>query len=61
VEPRVSIQLPEPGRVTLLARIPCPARKKGRMEQTILRRFLADFRTPLPVAEEKKDHPRETD
>ena len=40
VEPRVSILMPEPGRVNLLVRIPVPARQKGRAEQAILRRFL---------------------
>jgi Mechanosensitive ion channel len=43
VQPRVSIQLPEPGRLTLLLRIPSPAHRTSRLEQMILRRFLGAF------------------
>lgn len=39
-DPQVSLQLPEPGRVNLLVRIPAPARQKARVEQQILRAFL---------------------
>lgn len=39
-EPRVSVRVPEPGRIDLLLRVPVPARRKGRVEQAILRRFL---------------------
>jgi small-conductance mechanosensitive channel len=44
VTPRVSIQIPEPGRVNLLLRIPTPAHRTSRLEQMILRRFLMAFR-----------------
>lgn len=44
VKPRVSIQIPEPGRVNLLLRIPTPAHRTSRLEQVILRRFLTAFR-----------------
>ncbi|MGH7184720.1 MAG: mechanosensitive ion channel domain-containing protein, partial [Pseudomonadota bacterium] len=44
VKPRVSIQIPEPGRVNLLLRIPTPAHRTSRLEQVILRRFLLAFR-----------------
>ena len=44
VQPRISIQLPEPGRINLLLRIPSPAHRTSRLEQAILRRFLAAFR-----------------
>jgi Mechanosensitive ion channel, beta-domain len=44
VEPRVTFQLPEPGRINLLLRIPCPTRIPSRLEQAILRRFLSQFR-----------------
>lgn len=47
VEPRVSIEIPEPGKINLLLRIPAPARRKGRLEQAILRHFLSHFR-PQP-------------
>lgn len=43
VEPRVNIQLPEPGRITLFLRVPSPAHRTSRTEQTILRRFLHSF------------------
>jgi len=44
VTPRVSVQIPEPGRVNLLLRIPTPAHRTSRLEQAILRRFLLSFR-----------------
>ena len=40
VDPRVTIQLPEPGKITLLLRVPTPSRERGRTEQLILRRYL---------------------
>jgi len=39
-EPRVTIQLPEAGRVHLVLRFPAPDRGRSRVEQAILRRFL---------------------
>ncbi len=54
VEPRVTIQIPEPGRINLLLRVPCPTQFPSRLEQAILRRFLAEFqfapRFSAPVA-----------
>lgn len=44
VEPRISIQLPEPGVINLNVTMAAPARLKGHLEQAILRRFLSDFR-----------------
>ncbi|MBI1290559.1 mechanosensitive ion channel [bacterium] len=43
VDPRVIVKVPEAGKLTLVARIPAPSRKKGRVEQAILRRFLKTF------------------
>jgi len=40
-EPRVTIQLTEPGRIDLIVRIPTPAREKGRIEQQLLREYLS--------------------
>jgi hypothetical protein len=40
VEPRVQIQLPEPERVNLVLRLPIPARRRGRLEQELIRRYL---------------------
>ncbi len=42
VEPRISYHFPEPNRVNLILRLPVPARRKGRIEQAILRRFLRE-------------------
>lgn len=39
-EPRVSVQLPEPGRIQLVLRFPAPDRGRSRVEQAILRRYL---------------------
>lgn len=47
VEPRINVQIPEQGRINLLLRIPCPAQQTSRVEQAILRRFLAGY-TPAP-------------
>lgn len=43
VEPRVTVQLPEPGRINLLLRVPCPTQYPSRLEQAILKKFLAEF------------------
>ncbi|MCA9473745.1 MAG: mechanosensitive ion channel family protein [Nitrospirales bacterium] len=56
VEPRVTIQLPEPGHIHLLVRIPCPTPFPSRLEQAILKKFLNQFSyaprfsgsTPMP-------------
>jgi small-conductance mechanosensitive channel len=48
VEPRISATIPEPGRLSLLVRVPAPVGRQGRVEQAILRRFLTEFyRTPV--------------
>ncbi len=47
VEPRVTLHLPDPGKVVLLLRVATPARRKGRVEQAILRRYLRS-RGPVP-------------
>ena len=41
VEPRVSVSIPKAGELELIVRIAVPARRKGRIEQEILRSFLA--------------------
>ncbi len=43
VKPRVTVQLPEPGRIHLLLRVPCPTQYPSRLEQAILKKFLTDF------------------
>ena len=43
VEPRVTIQLPEPDTVQLLLRMPVPAQHALHIEQAVLRRFLQAY------------------
>ena len=43
VEPRVTIQIPEANRITLLLRVPSPTHRPSRAEQAILRRFLSEY------------------
>lgn len=43
VDPRVTIHLPDPGRINLLLRVPSPGQRTSRVEQAILRRFLSEF------------------
>ncbi len=41
VEPRISVALPSPDRIDLIVRVPTKTRLAGRVEQEILRRYLA--------------------
>lgn len=41
VEPQVTVDVPEPGRINLIVRVPVPVRKTGTVEQAILRRYLS--------------------
>ena len=41
IEPKVSVEIPEPRRVLLLLRTPAPVNEVSRTEQAIIRRFLA--------------------
>jgi hypothetical protein len=43
-EPRITIQLPEAGRIHLVLRFPAPDRGRSRVEQAILRRYLTTVR-----------------
>jgi small-conductance mechanosensitive channel len=45
-EPRVTIQLLEPGRVHLVLRYPAPDRGRSRVEQAIIRRYLRAVKEP---------------
>lgn len=40
IDPRIYLNFPTPDIVELLVRIPVPARRKGRIEQSILRRYI---------------------
>ncbi|MGE3854534.1 MAG: mechanosensitive ion channel domain-containing protein [Planctomycetota bacterium] len=42
-EPRVSLELPEPGRINLLLRLPVPKGRKQRIQQIVLNDFLGRF------------------
>ena len=55
-DPRVFLRIADGGAVQLLLRIPAPAREKGRIEQQILRRYLAHRAASPPGSElmEKK-------
>lgn len=44
VEPRVTVRVPEPGKLDLIVRLPAPARRRGRIEQMVLRRALPAIR-----------------
>lgn len=50
VEPRVSLEIAEPDQINLLLRVPSPVRRKGRVEQAILRRFLEAYHAADPAA-----------
>ncbi len=54
VDPRVTFYLSDPGVIRVQLRIPAPNRKKGRIEQAILREFLKEFKfvsgQPSPIA-----------
>jgi small-conductance mechanosensitive channel len=39
-DPRVQLRIPEPEKIELVLRVPIEARRKGRIEQKILRRYL---------------------
>jgi small-conductance mechanosensitive channel len=45
-EPRITIQLPESGKIHLVLRFPAPDRGRSRIEQAILRRYLIGTATP---------------
>ncbi len=51
VEPRVVVQLPVPGQIHLLLRVPTPAREKGRTEQRILRALLEQHKDAFATKE----------
>lgn len=42
-EPRITIQLPETGKIQLVLRFPAPDRGRSRVEQAILRRYLVEM------------------
>lgn len=50
VDPRVHLRLEDPNRVELVVRIAVPVRRKGRVEQAILRKFLEATSLSPPAA-----------
>jgi small-conductance mechanosensitive channel len=46
--PRVSMTMPEAGKVSLVVRFPAPVGRQGRIEQAILRRFLKQYKPAMP-------------
>jgi small-conductance mechanosensitive channel len=54
VDPRINVQIPEPGRIHLLLRFAVPAPKIVRIEQVILRRFLSAFPLSAPASSASK-------
>ena len=55
VEPRVQIQLPDPKWIDLVLRTPIPARRRGRMEQEIIKRYLVNWQEAQKSVEESGD------
>jgi hypothetical protein len=44
--PRVTMTMPEAGKLNLIVRFPAPVGRQGRLEYAILRRFLDEYRGP---------------
>jgi len=53
VEPRVSLEMPEPNKIYLILRFPSPFAKKWVREQHIIKRFLRGFK---PGADPSPEH-----
>src|SRR5690606_12262325 len=57
-EPRVLCRVHDPATVMLLLRVPTPARRKGEIEQAILRRFIVEWtrvaKLPLGATAERE-------
>lgn len=58
IEPRVSLEIPDAQEINLLLRFPAPVRRKGRVEQAILRRFLNEFQGASRSRREEADDTR---
>lgn len=55
-DPRISIVFSKPDEVDLIIRIPVPARRKGRVEQEIIRRYLDMLKSGDEALEEKTSY-----
>ena len=40
IDPRIQVQIVEPDRYLLALRLPVPVRRRGRIEQEVIRRYL---------------------
>ena len=49
VEPRVHVSIPEPGRVDLIARLPYPMDRKGKVLQEVMRDYLSRAAAIKPI------------
>lgn len=56
LDPKVLVRVDDPLQLTLIARLPVPARRKGRIEQTIVHRFL-EWSAPTASASKKNVKP----
>lgn len=54
VEPRVYIQMPEPGRINLVLRMPVPIQRRGRVEQEVIRKYLLRFDRVKKASQEEE-------
>ncbi len=52
IEPRIFLSFPDPDKIMFHVRIPAPSKRRGRVEQAIIRRFLHNVQVahPVPVA-----------
>lgn len=55
IEPRVSVSIQEPDKLQMIIRVPAPVRKRGRIEQEILHRFLDEYFKICPVDTQEED------
>jgi len=55
VDPRITVSIPKAGELELTVRVAVPARRKGRIEQAILRRYLALTTARAAAKENEKD------
>ena len=53
-DPRVWISIPDPARMDFFVRVPTPALRKGRVEQEIIKRFLASITKAGHIGEAKE-------
>lgn len=58
VEPRVNLQMPDHEKITFQLRVPVPAKRRGRIEAEILRRYLTAMYAPTEEEEREGDIPQ---